>query len=133
MRSMDQLVPSQVLAESARMRSDTADDGFRVGVLIDADSHGSPLLLGLAWVRPGTASVSWTADAQTHETYYIERGRLRVTWDGPNGGEATLAPTDSFYFPPGRTYTAENVGEEEVMLIWSLVPSPSSSWAVVGG
>jgi mannose-6-phosphate isomerase-like protein (cupin superfamily) len=116
--------PGPVEAAGARRRVETADGGFEIGIVIDAASHGSPLLLGLEWIQPGTESSSWTADAETHETYYVERGRLLVTWDGAESGEAVLGPTDCFYFPPGHTYSAENVGEEEVLVIWSLVPSP---------
>jgi mannose-6-phosphate isomerase-like protein (cupin superfamily) len=116
--------PGRVRLEAARRRRETADGGFEIGVLIDAESHGSPLLLGLEWIRPGTEPVSWSADAETHETYYVQSGRVRIAWDGEAPGEATLGPTDSFYFPPGRTYTAEALGEEGVFVIWSLVPSP---------
>ena len=116
--------PGPVAAASARRRVETADGGFEIGIVIDAASHGSPLLLGLEWIQPGTEISSWTADAETHETYYVERGRLRVTWEGDATGEAVLDPTDCFYFPPGHTYSAENVGEEAVLVIWSLVPSP---------
>jgi mannose-6-phosphate isomerase-like protein (cupin superfamily) len=116
--------PGTVKADAARRRVETADGGFEIGIVIDAASHGSPLLLGLEWIKPGTEVSSWTADAETHETYYVERGRLRVTWDGPERGEAMLEPSDCFYFPPGHTYSAENVGEDEVLVIWSLYPSP---------
>lgn len=116
--------PGRVPPEQIRMRSETADDGFRVGVAIDAASHGTPLLLGLAWIRPGTERVSWHADADTHETYYIQQGRLLVAWDGENEGETEIGPGDSFYFPPGRVYSVENVGDDEVSLVWNVIPSP---------
>lgn len=119
--------PERVTSASARRRTETSDGGFEVGIVIDRESHGSPLLLGLEWVRPGTEVVSWTADAETHETYYVERGRIRIRWDGDEIGEAVLGPADCFYFPPGLTYSVENVGEEDVFVIWSLMPSPASS------
>jgi len=118
--------PGRVPLSAARRRRETADGGFEIGVAIDAESHGSPLLLGLEWIKPGTERVEWTADAETHETYYVQSGRLRIAWDGPEPGEAELGPTDSFYFPPGRTYAAEILGDEDVFVIWSLVPSPPS-------
>lgn len=116
--------PGHVLPEQIRMRTDSADGGFRVGVAIDAASHGSPLLLGLAWIRPGTERVSWQAEADAHETYYIQQGRIMVAWEGENAGEIEIGPGDSFYFPPGRTYSVENVGDDEVILVWSVTPSP---------
>lgn len=116
--------PGPVKAADARRRVETADGGFEIGIVVDAASHGSPLLLGLEWIQPGTEVSSWTADAETHETYYLERGRLKVTWDGPQSGESILEPSDCFYFPPGHTYSAENVGGDEVLVIWSLYPSP---------
>jgi mannose-6-phosphate isomerase-like protein (cupin superfamily) len=103
-------------------RIETKDEGFKVAVLIDAESHDSPLLLGLEWIKAGTERVSWTADERTHEVYHLLRGRLKVRW-----GEretVTMEPDDSFYFPPGRRYTVEAVGEEDVFLVWSVVPSP---------
>jgi dimethylamine/trimethylamine dehydrogenase len=39
-------------------------------------------------------------------------------------GEIEIGPGDSFYFPPGRVYSVENVGDDEVFLIWSVIPSP---------
>ena len=115
--------PTRVPVDRARMRSVTADHGFRIGTLIDAVSHDSPLLLGLAWIEPGTAPVWWEANEETHETYYLLEGRVKVTWEGPDPGEAILDPEDSFYFPPGRRYCAENAGSAPVFLVWSLTPS----------
>jgi len=119
--------PERVAPESVRRRVETADGGFEVGIVIDQESHGSPLLLGLEWVQAGTEVVSWTADERTHETYYVERGRLQIRWEGSQAGEATIGPTDSFYFPPGLTYSVENVGEDDAFVVWSLVPAPAPS------
>jgi mannose-6-phosphate isomerase-like protein (cupin superfamily) len=117
--------PGLVKPAEARVRYETEDEGFKVGVLIDAHSHDSPLLLGLEWIRAGTEPVSWTADEQTHEVYHLLRGRLRVEWE--HGETATMEPEDSFYFPPDRTYTVEPVGDDDVFLVWSVVPSPGYS------
>ncbi|MBS1887544.1 MAG: cupin domain-containing protein [Actinobacteria bacterium] len=95
-------------------------------MLVDAEVQGSPLVFALAWIRPSTERVSWTADDHTHETYYVKNGTLRVTWDGTDAGAATLGPSDSFYFPPGRTYSAENVGDDDVALVWAMTPSPAT-------
>lgn len=118
--------PSLVTADQTRLRSVTADDGFRIGTLIDATSHDSPLLLGLAWIEPATEVVWWSADERTHETYYLVSGRLRVIWEGEQPGEALLEPEDSFYFPPARRYGVENVGPDQVFIVWSLTPSERS-------
>ena len=115
--------PMRVPVDQARMRSVTADDGFRIGTLIDAVSHDSPLLLGLAWIDPRTEAVWWEANDETHETYHVLEGRVKVTWEGSDPGEAILDPEDSFYFPPGRRYCAENAGTDAVLIVWSLTPS----------
>lgn len=115
-------VPSAVKPEEARVRYETADNGFKVAVLIDAHSHDSPLLLGLEWIKPGTEPVSWTADDVSHEVYYISQGRLKVS--SSEAPSVVLEPEDSFYFPPDHTYTIENIGDEDVFLVWSIVPSP---------
>jgi mannose-6-phosphate isomerase-like protein (cupin superfamily) len=115
--------PSRVTPDQARMRSVTADDGFRLGVLIDAVSHQSPLLFGLAWIEAGTAPVSWEQDALTHETYYILSGTVKVSWEGADPGEAVLNAGDSFYLPPSHRYRAENPATEQAFFAWSLWPS----------
>lgn len=114
--------PGLVKADEARVRYETLDRGFKVGVLIDAVSHDSPLLLGLEWIRAGTEPVSWTADERTHEVYYVVRGQLKVSWT--DAESVTMGPDDSFYFPPGREYTVENAAIDDVFLVWSVVPSP---------
>lgn len=117
--------PGKVAPGEARVREETQDGGFRVGVVIDRASHGSPLLQGLEWIEPGTEPVSWEADAKTHETYYVVRGRVRISWRSPSdSGSAELVSEDSFYFPPGRRYTAENSGAGQAFIVWALTPSP---------
>jgi mannose-6-phosphate isomerase-like protein (cupin superfamily) len=116
--------PTKIDPSEIRTRIETADGGFKVGFLVDASSHGSPLLLGLEWLESGGEGSEWEADAETHETYYVQQGELRITWDGEESGEVVLEPGDSFYFPPSYRYSAENVGSDQVFVIWSLVPSP---------
>jgi mannose-6-phosphate isomerase-like protein (cupin superfamily) len=115
------LVPSVVKPDEARVHAETSDNGCRVGVLVDAESHGSAMLHGLEWIDVGSKPVTWTADDETHEVYYLISGRLRVSW---HGGTADLEPGDSMYLPPDRTYMATNVGQEQVFLVWSAVPAP---------
>lgn len=118
-------MPARVLPAEIRMRTETDDGGFKVGVVIDKQSHGSPLLLGLEWIAPGTEKVSWQAPDDAHEVYYVQQGRVRVEWDGEDAGEVEVSAGESFYFPPALTYSLENVGEDEVFIVWSIVPSPS--------
>jgi mannose-6-phosphate isomerase-like protein (cupin superfamily) len=118
--------PGPVAPDAIRRHFETDDGGFEVGIVIDAKSHRSPLLLGLEWVRVGTEPVSWAADQATHETYYLQQGQLRVDWEGDHNGTAELRRGDSFYFPPSHRYTIVNTGDEDVFLIWSLYPSPDS-------
>lgn len=117
--------PSRVLATDIRMHTETADGGFTAGIVIDRQSHNSPLLLGLDWIQPDTEEVSWETNAQTHEVYYIKQGRVRIGWNGHDAGDAELDAGDAFYFPPARKYTLQNVGNEEAVIVWSVVPSPS--------
>jgi mannose-6-phosphate isomerase-like protein (cupin superfamily) len=111
-----------VTLDQARISYDTEDQGFKVGILIDAGSHDSPLLLGLEWIKRGTEPVSWTADEKSHEVHFIVQGHLKIS--SSDGASAVLDPQDSYYFPPGRTYTVENAGDEDVFLVWSITPSP---------
>ena len=121
--------PAKVSIDAARRRQETADGGFEIGVLIDVDSHGSEVLLGVETIAPGTEPVSWTADEKSHEVYYVQSGSVRIRWDGAQPGEEVLGPTDSFYFPPGLTYEAVNVGQDAVEIVWSLTPSPRDFFA----
>jgi mannose-6-phosphate isomerase-like protein (cupin superfamily) len=105
--------------ESMRIYDDTPDGGLKVGVAVDAESRGSKLAFGLKWIRPGTQRVSWRADAETYEAYFVQQGSLRVTWDGPDSGEAVVTTGECFYLPPGRSYSIENVGGDEVRGVWA--------------
>lgn len=124
MSTQNYSLPAKVTVKDARRRRETKDGGFEIGVLIDIDSHGSEVLLGVETIKPGTERVDWTADRVTHEVYYVQSGRVRISWEGDGAGEEILGAGDSFYFPPARTYQAENVGEETVRIVWSLAPSP---------
>jgi uncharacterized RmlC-like cupin family protein len=116
--------PGIVTVDDVRVRYDTDDGGFKVGTAIDADSHGSPVVLGAVWIRPQSEAVTWTADRQTHEGYCVCAGTIRVRWTAHGDGEAVVGPGEYFYFPPGGTYTVTNAGEEEAFLIWTVTPSP---------
>lgn len=117
-------MPSRVLPADIRMQSETTD-GFKAGIVIDMQSHSSPLQLGLDWIQPGTDVVSWETDAGTHEVYYLQQGSVRIRWNEPDTGDAEVSAGESFYFPPGRRYSLENIGDEEAFIIWSAVSSPT--------
>jgi mannose-6-phosphate isomerase-like protein (cupin superfamily) len=115
--------PSRVSSQELRRATGTSDGGLRLGIAIDGASHGSKLVFGLEWIRPGTERALWAADEETYEAYYVQSGSLRVTWSAPEVGESQLAAGDCFYFAPGHTYGIENVGEDEVVVVWAITPS----------
>jgi mannose-6-phosphate isomerase-like protein (cupin superfamily) len=112
--------PALVPADSFRTHYDTPDKGFEVRTAIDAESHGSRLELGVQRIRSGTERVSWTPDKETAEAYYLQQGSLRVTWSQPEAGECTLNPGDCMYLPGGNAYSLENVGDDDVHLVWAV-------------
>ncbi len=117
--------PSRVLHADIRTHAETADGRFMAGIVIDRQSHNSPLRLGLDWIQQGAEEVSWETDAQTHEVHYMQQGRVRIGWDGHDSGDMELDAGEAFYSPPGRKYTLQNVGDEEAVIVWSVVPSPT--------
>jgi mannose-6-phosphate isomerase-like protein (cupin superfamily) len=117
--------PSRVLREDIRMQTETADGRFTAGIAIDRQSHNSPLRLGLDWIQPGAEEVSWETDAQTHEVHYLQQGRVRIGWDGHDADYVELSAGEAFYFPPGRRYNLQNIGETEAVIVWSAAPSPT--------
>jgi mannose-6-phosphate isomerase-like protein (cupin superfamily) len=124
------LAPEVISMDRLRVRSESADGGLKVGIAIDRTSHGSDMIFGVAWVRPGTQAVTWEADDNTHEAYYVVTGSLRIEWSGPETGTSTFGPQDSVYFPPGRTYTIENAGGDDAFFVWAMtgpseLPPPS--------
>jgi mannose-6-phosphate isomerase-like protein (cupin superfamily) len=114
--------PSRILADEITVMPET--DAFHVGTIVSRDRHGSAFLLGTVHMEPGPNPVSWTAAPDVHETYTMQAGHLHVAWDGSPSGSAELHPTDSFYFPPGRTYTLRNVGPDPVALLYVVHPAP---------
>jgi mannose-6-phosphate isomerase-like protein (cupin superfamily) len=125
MRSDQISPPSRVLREDIRMQTETADGLFTAGIAIDGKSHNSPLRLGLDWIQPGAEEVSWETDAQTHEVHYLQQGRVRIGWAGHDADDVELSAGDAFYFPPGRKYKLQNIGETQAVIVWSAVPSPT--------
>jgi mannose-6-phosphate isomerase-like protein (cupin superfamily) len=105
----------------------------RIGRIVTKTEHGSNLLLGAAWMDPGERTNTWSftdadsTDEGDHwygpvdETYFVVRGRLRLTWDE---GELEIGPDDGVYLAPGWEYRLENVGDEPAFFIYSMSPAP---------
>lgn len=121
--------PSRIEPGRFRTHFATADRGLEVSVAVDASSHDSPVQLGLTRIQPGTEQDSWEADDATHEVYYVISGSVKLGWSGPDSGESVVTAGECFYFPPGRAYTIENAGIDEVFLVWVVSPSPSAATA----
>jgi mannose-6-phosphate isomerase-like protein (cupin superfamily) len=124
MTSVIKNAPTLIRPADVRVYDDTEDGGLKVGVAVDAPRSGSRLGFGLKWIRPGTERVSWTADDATHEAYFVHQGSLEITWDGEPAGVAVVSAGECFYLAPGRTYSIENVGTDEVFAIWASTPPP---------
>jgi mannose-6-phosphate isomerase-like protein (cupin superfamily) len=105
----------------------------RIARLVTRDTCGSNLLLGACWMDPGEETNMWsfadddrTAEGDkwygpVDETYFVVRGRLRLTWDE---GELDIGPNDAVYLAPGWTYKLRNVGDEPAFFVYSMAPSP---------
>lgn len=113
-------LPGPISPDAFRTHFATKDQRLKVGVAVDAYSHGSPLQLGMSWIKPRSERDSWQADDRTHEAYYVIGGSVRLGWSGPEAGESVVHAGECFYFPPGRTYTIESAGEDEAFLIWTI-------------
>lgn len=98
---------------------DTDDGGLRYAVAVDVTEDESLLRFGLKWIDAGTEAVSWQAGDGAHETYYVHEGALRIQWSGTEQGQVTVSAGECFYLAPGRSYTIENVGPNDVFVIWA--------------
>jgi mannose-6-phosphate isomerase-like protein (cupin superfamily) len=119
---MNELQPARIPLAQMQVESETPS--FRVARLVERGQAGSELVLGLCWMDPDGDAVSWSADAETHEAYFVIAGSVRVRWNGPGAGNEELGPQDAFFFPPAFDYTIENVGTEQAFLVWALTPAP---------
>jgi mannose-6-phosphate isomerase-like protein (cupin superfamily) len=105
----------------------------RIARLVTRERCGSELLLGACWMDPGDETNTWSSRetddvaegdhwyGPVHETYFIVRGHLRISWDD---GEADLRADDAFYLAPGHTYRLANVGDEPAFFVYGMVPTP---------
>ena len=105
----------------------------RIARIVTRKRCGSNLLLGASWLDPGEETNWWSSrDANdmaeddhwygpVDETYFIIRGRLRLTWDE---GHFDVCPDDSVYLAPGWTYHLKNIGDEPAFFVYGMTPTP---------
>jgi mannose-6-phosphate isomerase-like protein (cupin superfamily) len=125
-----QVVP---LDSVAVIPADVAPTKVRIARLVTRERCGSNLLLGACWMEPGEETNIWSFEAEDRtaeedkwygpvdETYFVLRGRLRLTWDE---GELEIGPDDAVYLAPGWSYRLRNVGKESAFFIYGMAPSP---------
>jgi mannose-6-phosphate isomerase-like protein (cupin superfamily) len=113
--------------------ADEAPTKVRIARLVTRGRHGSNLLLGACWMDPGEETNVWSFEEEDRtgegdkyygpvdETYFVVRGRLRLTWDE---GELDIGPDDAVYLAPGWTYRLRNVGDEPAFFVYAMAPSP---------
>jgi mannose-6-phosphate isomerase-like protein (cupin superfamily) len=104
---------------------------YGVARLIDRERNGSELLMGLEWFEPGEIT-RWSFEAvdrtdgreeffgERHETYFVLRGRLRLSWDG---GSVEFGVNDAVHIPPGNRYVLESLGPDTAELVYAITPS----------
>jgi mannose-6-phosphate isomerase-like protein (cupin superfamily) len=105
----------------------------RIARIVTRKRCGSNLLLGASWLDPGEETNWWSSRddddvaegdhwyGPVDETYFIIRGRLRLTWDE---GHFDVGPDDSVYLAPGWTYHLKNIGDEPAFLVYGMTPTP---------
>ncbi|UOR02135.1 cupin domain-containing protein [Leucobacter allii] len=120
------------LAELTPLAADAAPTRVRINRIITREEHQSELTQGVCWMDPGEQTNRWSSrevfdpEEAEHwygpvdETYYIIRGRLRLTWDE---GVFELGPDDTVYLAPGWTYHLENVGDEPAFFVYNMTPA----------
>lgn len=120
------------LAALTPIDAESAPTKVRIDRIITRAEHQSELTQGVCWMEPGEQTNRWSsrevfdpseADhwyGPVDETYYIIRGRLRLTWDE---GVFELSQDDTVYLAPGWTYHLENVGEEPAFFVYNMTPA----------
>jgi mannose-6-phosphate isomerase-like protein (cupin superfamily) len=113
--------------------AEEAPTRVRIARLVTRERCGSNLLLGACWMDPGEETNVWSFEAEdatgegdkwygpVDETYFVVRGRLRLTWDE---GELEMGPEDGVYLAPGWSYHLRNVGDEPAFFVYGMAPSP---------
>jgi mannose-6-phosphate isomerase-like protein (cupin superfamily) len=113
--------------------ADSWPERLDVANVITRREHASEMLLGVAWMEPGQVCNPWSFEEEdpgiedttfygpTHETYFVLRGRLLLSW---NGGSLEAGPDDAVYLAPGFRYALRCIGDEQAYFLWSMTPPP---------
>lgn len=113
--------------------ADEAPTKVRIARLVPRERCGSNLLLGACWMDPGKETNTWSFKpedttgegdkyyGEVDETYFVVRGRLRLTWDE---GALDIGSDDAVYLAPGWRYDLKNVGDEPAFFVYGMAPSP---------
>ena len=121
------------LADVPVMPAAQAVTKVRIARIVTRKRCGSNLLLGASWLDPGEETNWWSSRddddvaegdhwyGPVDETYFIIRGRLRLTWDE---GHFDVGPDDSVYLAPGWTYHLRNIGDEPAFFVYGMTPTP---------
>jgi mannose-6-phosphate isomerase-like protein (cupin superfamily) len=117
---MSESTPMKVKIENVKVDEQT--ESFRQVRLIGPGTGHSEVVLGLQWFDGDGEPVSWTADAETHEVYYVIQGKVLITWHGPDSGSTALSTGDAFFLAPGRTYSVRAAGGHPAFVVWALSP-----------
>ena len=108
-------------------------ENLDVANIFTRGEHGTEVLLGAAWMEPGQECNPWSFEHEdpgiegltfygpTHETYFVVKGRLRLTW---NGGELEAGANEAVYLAPGFRYALRCIGDERAYFLWSMTPPP---------
>lgn len=104
--------------------------GYHVARLIDRQSCGSELLMGVEWFPVGMTT-SWSFETEDDgkgewfgerdEAYFVLSGRLRLSWAA--GESVEFGAGDAVHIPPGRRYTMESIGGETARVVYAITPS----------
>jgi len=104
--------------------------GMTIARVLTHGDHGSQIMVGVSWMKPGEVSNRWSAEkdrpeepmhfvGEVHEFFFLVRGRLLVEW---GEGSLTMGPMDTVFLPPGRRYQVTNVADEEAFLLYAETP-----------
>ena len=112
-----------------------APTNVRIARLVTRQRCGSNLLMGVSWMAPGERTNTWSFEDSDRmaegdhyygpgvdETYFVLRGRLRLTWDE---GELEAGPNDAVYLARGWTYRLASIGDETAFFVYSMSPAPA--------
>ena len=74
------------------------------------------------WSSRGEGDAADHRYGPVEETYFVIRGRLKLTWDE---GEIEMSEMDSVYLAPGWRYRLSNIGDEPAFFVYNMTPAPA--------